>query len=90
MSAILEEAVTVRVLLAKRVLIEKGFAKFTEKHLCQSLSFDIVAGLRVATLLKKRVRHRYFPVSLQENLFDRTLPANCFCALNFKPYKLHL
>ena len=31
----------------------KNFAKFTGKHLCQSLFFDKAAGLRSATLLKK-------------------------------------
>ena len=31
----------------------RNFAKFTEKHLCQSLFFNKVAGLRPATLLKK-------------------------------------
>ena len=32
----------------------RNFAKFTGKHLCQSLFFNNVAGLRPATLLKKR------------------------------------
>ena len=31
----------------------KNFAKFTRKHLCQSLLFNKVAGLSPATLLKK-------------------------------------
>ena len=31
----------------------RNFAKFTEKHLCQSLFFNIVAGLRPTTLTKK-------------------------------------
>ena len=39
------------------VFFKKGaltkFAKFTGKHLCQSLFFNKVAGLRPATLLKK-------------------------------------
>ena len=30
------------------------------KHLCQSLFFNKVAGIRPATLLKKRLRHSYF------------------------------
>ena len=30
----------------------ENFAKFTGKHLCQSLFFNKVAGLRPATLLK--------------------------------------
>ena len=33
----------------------KNFAKFTGKHLCQSLFFNKVADLRSATLLKKRL-----------------------------------
>ena len=32
-----------------------NFAKFTGKHLCQSVFFNKVAGLRPATLLKKRL-----------------------------------
>ena len=40
----------------------KYFAKFTGKHLCQSLFFNNVAGLRPVTLLKKRFWHRCFPV----------------------------
>ena len=39
-----------------------NFAKFTGKHLCQSFFFSKVAGLRPATLLKKRPWHRCFPV----------------------------
>ena len=39
------------------VLCKKGvlrnFTKFTGKHLCQSLIFNKVSGLRPATLLKK-------------------------------------
>ena len=35
----------------------RNFAKFTGKHLCQSLFFNKVAGLRLATLLKKRLWH---------------------------------
>ena len=45
----------------KGVLV--NLAKFTRKHLCQSLFFNKVAGLRPATLLKKRLWHRYFPVN---------------------------
>ena len=48
------------------VLCKKGvlkyFAKFTGKHMCQSLFFNKVAGLRPATLLKKKFWHRCFPV----------------------------
>ena len=41
----------------------RNFTKFTGKHLCQSLFFNKVAGLRPATLLKKRLWHRCFPVN---------------------------
>ena len=37
--------------------------KFPVKHLCQSLVFNKVAGLSPATLLKKRLWHRCFPVN---------------------------
>ena len=33
----------------------RNSAKFIEKHLCQSLFFNKVAGLRPATLLRKRL-----------------------------------
>ena len=39
----------------------RNFAKFTGKHLCQSLFSNKVAGLIPATLLKKRLWHRCFP-----------------------------
>ena len=47
------------VLYKKGVL--KSFAKFTWKHLWQSPFFNKVAGLSPASLLKKRLWHRYFP-----------------------------
>ena len=46
----------------------RKFAKFTGKHMCQSLFFDKVAGLRPATLLKKRLWHWCFPVNLTKFL----------------------
>ena len=33
--------------------VPRKFAKFTGKHLCQSLFFNKVAGIRPATLLKR-------------------------------------
>ena len=45
-----------------------NFAKFIGKHLCQSLFFNKVAGLRSATLLKKRLWHRCFPVNFAKFL----------------------
>ena len=41
----------------------RNFAKFTGKYQWQSLFFNKVAGLRPATLLKKRLLHRCFPVN---------------------------
>ena len=44
----------------------KDFAKFTGKHLRQSLfliKLQILSCLRPATLLKKRLCHRCFPVN---------------------------
>ena len=46
----------------------RNFTKFTGKHLCQSLLFNKVAGLRPATLLKKRLWHRCFPVNFAKFL----------------------
>ena len=53
------------------------FAKFTGKHLCQSLFCNKVTGHRPATLLRKRLWHRYFPVNFTKFLrspFYRTPP----------------
>ena len=41
----------------------KSFAKFTGKHLCHSIFFNKVAGPRPANLLKKRLWHKYLPLS---------------------------
>ena len=46
----------------------RNFAKLTGQHLCQSLFFNKVAGLRPATLLKKRLWHRWFPVNFAKFL----------------------
>ena len=46
----------------------KNFAIFTEKHLYCSLSFNKVAGLRPATLLKERLQYRCFPVNIAKLL----------------------
>ena len=55
------------------------FAKFTGKYLCKRLFFNKVAGLRLATLLKKRLWHRYFPglqLYLKKRLWHRCFPVN--------------
>ena len=41
----------------------KNFAKFTKKRLYQSLLFNKVVGPRPATLLKRRLWYRCFPVN---------------------------
>ena len=41
----------------------RNFTKFTGKHLCQSIFINKIADLRPATLLKKRLWHRCFPVN---------------------------
>ena len=46
----------------------RNFAKLTGKHLCQSLFFNKVAGVRPATLFKKRLWYRCFPVNLAKFL----------------------
>ena len=51
-----------------RKSVFRNFAKFIGKHLCQSLFFNKVAGLRPATLLKKKLWQRYFPVNFAEFL----------------------
>ena len=65
----------------QRCSIKKGvlrnFAKFTGKHLCQSLFFNKVAGLRPATLLKKRLWHRCFPVNFAKFLCLWTVASIC-------------
>ena len=56
------------------VVCKKGvlsnFAKFTGKHLCQSLFLNKLqaSGLRPATLLKKRICHSCFPVTFAKFL----------------------
>ena len=64
-------------LLRKKGVL-KDFAKFTGKHLCQSLFLN-----KVVTLLKKRVWHRCFPVSFAKFLrtpFLYNTTGGCFCA----------
>ena len=59
----------------------RNFAKFTGKHLCQSLFF------KPATLLKKRLWYRCFPVNFPKILrtpFYRTPLDDCFCTVEEK------
>ena len=57
----------------------RNLTKFTWKHLCQSLSFQ---RLKLATLLKKRLWHRCFPVNFAKLLgtpFFQNISSSCFC-----------
>ena len=55
----------------RRCSVKKGvlrnFAKFTEKHLCQSPFFNEVAG-RACDFIKKGLWHRCFPVNFAKFL----------------------
>ena len=71
--------------IARRCSVRKAvlrhFAKFTGKHLCKSLFFNKVAGLRPATFLKKRLWDRCFPVNFAKFLrtpFLQTTSGGCF------------
>ena len=59
----------------QRCSVRKGdlgnFAKFRGKHLCQSLFFNKVAGLKPSISLKKRLWHRCFPRILRN--FEKQL-----------------
>ena len=44
------------------------FTKLTGKHLCQGLVFNKVTGPRLATLLKKKLWHRRFPMNFAKFL----------------------
>ena len=48
--------------------VPRNFAKFSGKHLRQSLSFNKAAHLRPATLLKKRLWLRCFPMNFAKFL----------------------
>ena len=51
----------------------KNFTIFKGKHLCQILFFNKVAGLRPATLLKKKLWHRCLPVNFVKILITPIL-----------------
>ena len=46
----------------------KNIVKFTGKHVCKSLFLNKFAGRKPATLLKKRLWHRCFPVNFAKFL----------------------
>ena len=59
----------------------RNFAKFIGKHLCQGLFYNKVTGPRRATLLKKRLLHRYFPVEFSKFLRIPFLKKHLQCLL---------
>ena len=63
------EAAVYQEVFCKKVVL-KNLAKFTGKRLCQNLFFNKVSDLRPATLFKKRLWHRCFPVKFAK--FSRT------------------
>ena len=59
----------------------KNFTKFSGKHLRWSLLFNKVSGMRPASLLKKRLQQRCFPVNFVKCLrtaFFRSSRQRCF------------
>ena len=59
--------------VAQRCSVKKMFLEISQnsqenKHMCQSLFFNKVAGLRPATLLKNRLWHWCFPVNFAKFL----------------------
>ena len=65
---LITEAASRRVLCKKVFLVLGYLTKFTGKPLSRSLFFNKVAGLRPATLLKKGLWHRCFPVNFVKYL----------------------
>ena len=64
--------------------ILRNFAKFTGKHLRQVLFYNKLAGPEPATLLKKRLWHRCFPMNFAKFLrtsFHRTPLNDCFSTI---------
>ena len=72
--------------------VPKDFEKFTGKHLCQSLFFNKIAGLRPAMLLKKRLWLRCFPVNFAKFLrthYLQNISGGCLC-LPATPRGIHI
>ena len=75
----------------------KNLTKFTGKHLCWSLCSVKLQVFRPATLLKKRLQYRCFPVNIAKllrtrilkNIFDRLL-LKCISCVKCKTEDLKL
>ena len=64
--------------------VPKNLAKLTGKHLCQSLFFNKVVGLRPVTLLKKTLAQVFsceFGEILKNTFFHRTQGRGVFTSL---------
>ena len=59
--------------------ILRNFAKFTGKHLCQSLFFNKNLRPQHAILLKKRLLHKRFPVNFAKFLRTHFLQKTSAC-----------
>ena len=63
----------------------RNLTKFTARHLCHSLFFNKVAGLRPALLSQNRRWNRCFPVNFAKLLrtaFLQNTSSGCFCTSN--------
>ena len=54
-----------------KIDVLKNFAMFVGKHLCWSFFFNNVAGPQGCNFIKKRLRHRCFPVNVAKFLRTR-------------------
>ena len=59
-------SIIIKVIIKKYVL--NSFTKFKGKHMCWRLLFHEVADLRHATLLKKSLQYRCFPLNFAKFL----------------------
>ena len=55
-----------------KIGVLKNFAIYTRKHLCWSLLFNKVAGLRPAILIKKRLQHKCFLANIGKSFYRVT------------------
>ena len=87
--------------VVQRCYVKKVFLEIlqnSEENTCARASFLIVSGLRPSTLLKKRLWHKYFPVTfakflrtpfLNEHLWWLLLKVCTFCSfLQFSRFEL--
>ena len=69
-----------------KIGVLKNFVTVTGKHLCRSLFFNVVGVLRTATLLKKKLQLRRFPVNFTrflKILFLKNTSGDCFLKIDY-------